>query len=487
MKRKNAAALLCALLLCCLALTAQAGASQVGVVVNDVPTNRLHLRTLPSTDADSLGKYYTGVEVEVLDASNFGDWAKVRVRGVEGFMLKTFLHIGTDLNVAPAMPEGIVNNPNPADRLNLRQRPTERSESLGKYYNGTKVTVLGIRDNWYHVDVGGQSGFMRAEYLYVEGIDDGSGSTGGSTGGSVTGYATVNNPDPADRLHLRTQPSTDAPSLGKYYNGVAVRVLSQRGDWTHVEAEGVEGWMLSRYLSFPTSAVGSDVPSAIPIAYVNNPRPTDRLNLRQAADEDAASLGKYYNNTRLEVLGVCDGWYHVRVLEDGRTGYMAAAYVTLADLPYMAYGAYAVPGDLPVGYYLVTGQSASVALTYADGHTLSLNGATVADSYVIYLTTGMHVRVNDGTALEHILARPYVSDKTAMAFAGMALLRIGTDYPTGAAIVRPAPGCVAGAYTLYDAASGQELESGKVEGEIAFDLREGTNLRLYDCVISTNG
>ena len=73
MKRKNAAALLCALLLCCLALTAQAGASQVGVVVNDVPTNRLHLRTLPSTDADSLGKYYTGVEVEVLDASNFGD------------------------------------------------------------------------------------------------------------------------------------------------------------------------------------------------------------------------------------------------------------------------------------------------------------------------------------------------------------------------------------------------------------------------------
>ena len=86
MKRKNAAALLCALLLCCLALTAQAGATEVGVVVNDVPTNRLHLRTLPSTDADSLGKYYTGVEVEVLDASNFGDWAKVRVRGVEGFL-----------------------------------------------------------------------------------------------------------------------------------------------------------------------------------------------------------------------------------------------------------------------------------------------------------------------------------------------------------------------------------------------------------------
>ena len=37
-----------------------------------------------------------------------------------------------------------VNNPNPTDRLNLRTKPSAQSVSLGKYYNGTWVTVLGV-------------------------------------------------------------------------------------------------------------------------------------------------------------------------------------------------------------------------------------------------------------------------------------------------------------------------------------------------------
>lgn len=36
-----------------------------------------------------------------------------------------------------------------------------------------------------------------------------------------SGYAMVKNPDPADRLHLRTEPTKSAASLGKYYTGHA--------------------------------------------------------------------------------------------------------------------------------------------------------------------------------------------------------------------------------------------------------------------------
>ena len=38
--------------------------------------------------------------------------------------------------------------------------------------------------------------------------------------------AVVNNPDSNDRLNLRTNPSPDAPTLGKYYNGTYLEVLS---------------------------------------------------------------------------------------------------------------------------------------------------------------------------------------------------------------------------------------------------------------------
>lgn len=33
----------------------------------------------------------------------------------------------------------VVSNPNPQDRLNLREQPSEAAASLGKYYNGVVV------------------------------------------------------------------------------------------------------------------------------------------------------------------------------------------------------------------------------------------------------------------------------------------------------------------------------------------------------------
>ena len=64
------------------------------------------------------------------------------------------------------------------------------------------------------------------------------------------GWATPNNPDPADRLHLREQPDKGSRSLGKYYNGAPVQVLERGDDWTRVRVGGVEGYMMTRYLAF---------------------------------------------------------------------------------------------------------------------------------------------------------------------------------------------------------------------------------------------
>ena len=65
-------------------------------------------------------------------------------------------------------------------------------------------------------------------------------------------YALVNNPNPADRLHLRTRPEKGAPSLGKFYNRTPVLVLSVEGEWAHVYVGGVrglEGYMMTKYLA----------------------------------------------------------------------------------------------------------------------------------------------------------------------------------------------------------------------------------------------
>ena len=57
------------------------------------------------------------------------------------------------------------NNPNPADRLNLRQAPKTSAGSLGKYYNGAPVEVLEKGKDWCRVRVGAAEGWMMTKYL----------------------------------------------------------------------------------------------------------------------------------------------------------------------------------------------------------------------------------------------------------------------------------------------------------------------------------
>ena len=60
----------------------------------------------------------------------------------------------------------LVNNPNPTERLHLREKPDRKSVSLGKFYNRTPVYVDEIRGEWAHVTIGCDlSGWMLMDYL----------------------------------------------------------------------------------------------------------------------------------------------------------------------------------------------------------------------------------------------------------------------------------------------------------------------------------
>ena len=62
----------------------------------------------------------------------------------------------------------VVHNPNPKDRLHLREKPDRASPSLGKFYNRTPVKVLGQEGPWCRVQIGTDGhlvGYMMKEYL----------------------------------------------------------------------------------------------------------------------------------------------------------------------------------------------------------------------------------------------------------------------------------------------------------------------------------
>lgn len=293
------------------------GGYDYAVVNNPNAADRLNLRQDTDVLSRSMGKYYNGVDVTIL-AYLSGGWVQARIGDTVGYMQSQYLSINNAGPVTSAIPKVQVQNPRQTDRLNLREMPSEATRSLGKYNNGIQVEVLGVADTWYHVRVDGKIGYMLAKYLSPLG--------GSSSGGSAqTGdRAVVNNPKASERLHLRTEPKTSATSLGKYYTGVEAQVLAYVSDtWAYVRIGSAEGYMMRQYLSINPRA--GSIPSAIPVMQVNNPRSDDRLNLRANPSEKAQSLGRYYNGTQVEVLGVADAWVHVRV--GGRMGYMMAKYL----------------------------------------------------------------------------------------------------------------------------------------------------------------
>lgn len=122
---------------------------------------------------------------------------------------------------------------------------------------------------------------------------------------NTDGWAVVHNPDPEDRLHLRTKASTDAVSLGKYYNRTLVQVLERGKEWTKVAIGEVQGWMMTKYLAF-----GKDMQS-VDFAGPWLMAASEEIRLYARADEKAFLRTQESGNLFYVVGVVGNDWFHL--------------------------------------------------------------------------------------------------------------------------------------------------------------------------------
>ncbi len=133
-----------------------------------------------------------------------------------------------------------------------------------------------------------------------------------------TGLAVVCNPDPNDRLHLRTKPSREADSLGKFWNGTPVRVLDERDGWCQVEigTDGrLTGWMLKKYL-----VSGSKMDRVTP-CFSQQILLEDELETETPIYTDLTLKERYCTHSNWHLMGVVDDRLYVIVTDEGETGY----------------------------------------------------------------------------------------------------------------------------------------------------------------------
>jgi len=132
------------------------------------------IRSGPSQSAETVGSIEAGDTVEITGAEQDG-WYPVSYQGITGWTYGQLLtDIHTTGGTAAADSDEAADEPAATEQrnmvtvqaLNLRSGPGTGYSPNGVVPQGATVVVTGVAQNgWYPVTYGGQSGFLRPEYL----------------------------------------------------------------------------------------------------------------------------------------------------------------------------------------------------------------------------------------------------------------------------------------------------------------------------------
>lgn len=161
---KKAFAMLLALLLFCTA--AAADEPEYAVVYNPNTTDLLNLRLEPDAGAASLGKYYTGVVVQVLETTN-DIWVKVQVGNVTGYMMRQYLEDPVGTKSIPGFVTTTLKNRYAAGMTALLDSPGGAAHRvIANIADHAPVTVLGYAGDYAHVQYAGITGYVPQDSIF---------------------------------------------------------------------------------------------------------------------------------------------------------------------------------------------------------------------------------------------------------------------------------------------------------------------------------
>jgi len=250
--------------------------------------------------------------------------------------------------------------------IRLREKPSAGSEALTRLSPGDLVMALEYDTNWSKVQRGRNVGYVSNAFLtyypqdiyelnytspdgqmvYTIGHTEDGYLRGASipaedfeeylaSGGSLEDHglrdelATVDTEGAGDKLNLRQAPNTESAVLAELPNGTGVKVLLRSAEWTLVEWEGQNGYLMNRYLAFEDEAAEAPEEDA---AKTSGGKVTVMLPAMVLAmdggyapvydvdSEDATELGRLKNGKRLMVIETSGGWSLISYKD--HTGYM---------------------------------------------------------------------------------------------------------------------------------------------------------------------
>lgn len=122
--------------------------------------------------------------------------------------------------------------------VNIRKKPGEDSEIIGKLYKGSKCDIIKDKGDWVKIESGNAKGYIKAEYL-ARGFD---------AEKLIDEYGTKVAEVTVETLNVRFEANTDSRIATQIPMGEKLLVLKKKGDWYEVaindgDEDQITGWV----------------------------------------------------------------------------------------------------------------------------------------------------------------------------------------------------------------------------------------------------
>lgn len=256
--------------------------------------------------------------------------------------------------------------------VNVRSGPSTSSSVIATANAGDVVVIEGNSNNFHKVVLNGKEGYISDDFLSYTNVADGSFGTAYITGSDV---------------NVRSAPDTSGAIVTTCQAGTPVEVIGVNGRWYKVKVNGQTGYVSGPYVSYSSSGSAnaassgssSDVSgSAVSgntsgVRYIHG----SSVRLRSGPSTSSSIICICNNGAQVKLNSVSNGWAYVTT-SDGKTGYIAAAYLSYS----------------PLSEYTAPAASTSNKTAYIKGSSVRLrSGPSTSYSILTTLNKGTPVTV----------------------------------------------------------------------------------------------
>ena len=317
----------------------------------------LNLRDMPGTAGRVIATLPYGAWVTV--TSQGSEWCAVSYGGLYGYVMTKYLSFGAAVPTQqwialPTLAPTILPAPFPTyaspsvqgetayvsttgGSLNLRQSANSSARVLTTIPNGTQITVTNRGPVWCAVYYVGQTGFVMTSFLrFLTNVPTALPTASPTTAAPVQGTIVAFVNTTGGSLNLREVPQSSAHVITTIPNGTQLTLTSRGSVWCGAVYQGIQGYVMTAYLRFPTDyatytptsapAITStpSVNTAIGSALVTTSGGT--LNLRSEASSGARVVLLIPNASSVTVYSRGAEWSEIAY--NGTRGFVMTRYLT---------------------------------------------------------------------------------------------------------------------------------------------------------------